>query len=81
LFQFINILLYSELPRYPNKNSHNETYEKGSGEQYSLSGAPLRSTTKNHYQFLAEIERFLSMLHSQDSAKKNGKVYTVFILL
>jgi len=31
LFQFVNILLYSELPRYPNKNSHNETYEKGSG--------------------------------------------------
>jgi len=57
-------LLYSELPRYPNKNSHNETYEKGSGEQYSLSGAPLRSNTKNHYQYLAEIERFLSMLLS-----------------
>ena len=30
----------------------------------SLSGAPLRSTTKNHYKFLAEVERFLSMLHS-----------------
>jgi len=26
-------LLYSELPRYPNKNSHNETNEKGSGAQ------------------------------------------------
>jgi len=37
-----------ELPRYPNKNSHNDTYEKDSGEQYSLSGAPLHSTTKNH---------------------------------
>jgi len=61
LFQFINILLYSELPGYPNKNSHNETNEKGSGAQYSLSGAPLRSNTKNHH-FLAE--RFLSMLHS-----------------
>jgi len=64
LFQFINILLYSELPRYPNKNSHNETNEKGSGEQYSLSGAPLRSNTKNHYQILAEVEGFLRMLHS-----------------
>ena len=60
----MNILLYSELPRYPNKNSHNETNEKGSGVQYSLSGALLRSNTKNHYQFLAEVERFLSMLHS-----------------
>jgi len=49
------MLLYSELPRYPIKNSHNETNEKGSGEQYSISGAPLRSTTKNHYQFLAEV--------------------------
>jgi len=46
------------------KNSHNETNEKGSGEQYSLSGAPLRSNTKNHYKFLAEVERFLIMLHS-----------------
>jgi len=64
LFQFINILLYSELFRYPIKNSHNETNEKGSSEQYSLSGAPLRSNTKNHYKFVAEVERFLSMLHS-----------------
>jgi len=64
LFQSVNILLYSELLRYPNKNSRNETNEKGSGEQYSLSGAPLRSNTKTHYQFLAEIERFLSMLQS-----------------
>ena len=64
LFQFINILLYSELPRYPNKNSHNETNEKGSGAQYSLSGAPLRSNTKNHYKILAEVEGFLCMLHS-----------------
>jgi len=64
LFHFINILLYSELPRYPNKNSHNETNEKGSGAHNSLSGAPLRSNTKNHYQFLAEVEGFLSMLHS-----------------
>jgi len=66
LFQSVNILLYSKLPRYPNKNSHNETNEKGSGAQYSLSGAPLRSnsTTKNYCQFLAKIERFLSMLHS-----------------
>ena len=38
--------------------------KKGSGAQYSLSGAPLRSNTKYHYQFLAEVERFLSMLHS-----------------
>jgi len=30
----------------------------------ALSGAPLHSnTTKNHYKFLAEVERFLSMLH------------------
>jgi len=64
LFQFINILLYSELPGYPNKKSHNETNGKGSGAQYFLSGSPLRSNTKNHYQFLAEVERFLSMLHS-----------------
>jgi len=64
LFQFINILLYSELPLYPNKNSHNETNENSSSAQYSLSGAPLRSNTKNNYQFLAEVERFLSMLHS-----------------
>jgi len=34
LFHFINILLYSELPRNPNKNSQNETNEKGSGVQY-----------------------------------------------
>jgi len=64
LFHFKNILLYSELPRYPNKNSHNETNGKGSGAQYSLSSAPLRSNTKYHYQFLAEVERFLSMLQS-----------------
>jgi len=63
LFQVINILLYSELPRYPNKNSHYATNEKGSGAQYSLSGAPLRSNTKNRYQILAEVEGFLSMLH------------------
>jgi len=36
----------------------------GSGAQYSLSRAPLRNNTKNHYQILAEVERFLSMLHS-----------------
>jgi len=64
LFQFINNILYSELPRYPNKNNHDETNEKGSGAQYSLSGAPLRSNTNNHYQILAEVEGFLSMLHS-----------------
>jgi len=64
LFQFINISLYSKLPRYPNKNSHNETNEKGSDAQYSLSGAPLRSNTENHYQILAEVKGFLSMLHS-----------------
>jgi len=64
LFQFINILLYSELPRYPNKNSHKETNEKGSGAQYSLSDAPLRSNTKSHYQFLAEEEGFLRVLHT-----------------
>jgi len=64
LFQFINILFYSEPPRYPNKNSHKETSEKGSGAQYSLPGAPLRSNTKNHYQMLAEVEGILSMLHS-----------------
>jgi len=64
LFHFIDILLCSDLPRYPNRNSHNKTNEKGSGAQYSLSGAPLRSNTKNHYQFLAEVEGFLSMLHS-----------------
>jgi len=64
LFQFVIILLYSKLPRYPNKNGHNETNEKGSGAQYSLSCAPLRSNTKNHCQFSAEIEHFLSMLHS-----------------
>jgi len=60
----MNILLDSELPRYPNKNNHNETNEKGSVTQYFLSGAPLRSNTKNHYQILAEVEGFLSMLHS-----------------
>jgi len=64
LFHFTNTLLYSEFPRYPNKNSHNETNEKGSGAQHSLSAAPLRSNTKNHCQFLAEVERFLSMSHS-----------------
>jgi len=58
LFQFIDILLYSELPRYPNKNSHNETNEKGSGAEYSLSGAPLRSNTKNHYQFWLKLKAF-----------------------
>jgi len=57
LSQSVNILLYSELRRYPNKNSHNETYEKGSGEQHSLSGAPLffflfplRCATAQHHQ-------------------------------
>jgi len=64
LFQFINISLYSELPQHLSKNSHNETNEKGSSTHYSLSGVPLHSNTKNHYQFLAEVERFLSMLHS-----------------
>jgi len=54
LFQFINILLFSELPRYPIKNSQNETNEKGSGEQYSLSGAPLRS---NHQKSLSIFGR------------------------
>jgi len=58
------ILLYSELPRYPSKNSHNETNEKGGSAQYSLLGAPLRSNTKNHNKFLSEVEGFLSMLHS-----------------
>jgi len=32
--------------------------------QCTIFPAPLRSNTKNHYQFLAEVERFLSMLHS-----------------
>jgi len=54
LFHFINILLYSELPRYPNKNSHNETNQKGSCAQYSLSGAPLRGNTFGRSRTLSE---------------------------